>query len=103
MAEVVRDLWVHLVQSVLKQCHLEQSAQAYAQVAFGDLQGDHAASLDSLLYSSVTRTVRKHYGMIKGRILHSNLCTLTLVLSLGTNGFVFFAPSHHASTFSYTG
>jgi len=37
MAEAVRDLWVHLLQLLLKQGHPEQAVQHRVQVAFEDL------------------------------------------------------------------
>lgn len=36
MAEVGRDLWVHLIQTVFKRGHPEQGAQAHTQVASED-------------------------------------------------------------------
>ncbi len=38
MAEVGRDLWVHLAQPLLQ--HSEQGAQGHIYVTFGDLQGE---------------------------------------------------------------
>ena len=49
MAEVGRDLWVHLAQPLLQQGHPEQGAQAHVQAVLEDLQGgDSTAPLDSL-------------------------------------------------------
>lgn len=49
MAEVGRDLWVHLLQPPLQQGHPDQSAQDHVQVAFGDLQGGDSTT--SLVFS----------------------------------------------------
>ena len=39
MADVGRDLWVHLLQFLHKQGHTQQGTQAHIQAAFEDLQG----------------------------------------------------------------
>lgn len=44
MAEVGRDLWVHLVQPLLKQRHPEHGNQDHVQVAFEAFQGYSIAS-----------------------------------------------------------
>lgn len=49
MAQIGRNLWIHLAQHWLKQGHLEQGAQIYACTAFNDLQGGNSTtSLDNL-------------------------------------------------------
>jgi len=39
MVKIENDLWIHLVQPLLKQVHPEQVSQAHIQAAFEDLQG----------------------------------------------------------------
>jgi len=41
MAEVGRDLCIHLVQPLFQQGQLQQGVQGHVQVGFGDLQGGH--------------------------------------------------------------
>jgi len=49
MAEVGRNLWVHLLQPLLKQEHPQKGAQNHIQVDFEDLQvEDSTTSLDNL-------------------------------------------------------
>jgi len=85
MVEVGRDLWVPLVQSLLKQRHLQQSAQDHIQVAFGDLQrGEPTASLGTLTslgnlsQCSVTCTAQESFLMFRGNLLGSSLCQCVL-------------------------
>ena len=60
MAEVGRDLWVHLAQPLLQQGHPEQGAQAHVQAVLEDLQGgDSTAPLDSLRQCSATCTEKE--------------------------------------------
>ena len=49
MAEKVKDLWVHLAQTLLKSRHSQQGIQDHVQAAFEDLQeGDSTAFFGDL-------------------------------------------------------
>lgn len=50
MAEIGRDLCRHLGHPLLKQGHLQHSAQGHIQAAVGDLQGCHLHHLSELRY-----------------------------------------------------
>ena len=62
MAEVGRELWVHLIQSLLQRGHTEQGVQ----VASEDLQGgDSSASLGSLSQCSILHATKKCLSFLK--------------------------------------
>ena len=84
-AEVGRDIWRYLIQSLFKQGHPAQGAQDHVQMAFEDLQGgDFTTFLDNLCQCSKTYTVMKSFLIFRGNILCSSLCPLLLILSLRT-------------------
>ena len=85
-AEVGRDVWRYLIQSLFKQGHPAQGAHDHVQMAFEDLQGgDFTTFLDNLCQCSKTHTVMKSFLIFRGNILCSSLCPLTLVQALGIN------------------
>ena len=59
MAEVGRDLWRSLAQSLFQQGHPEQSAQSHIQAASEDPQGRDPQPLGSLCQGSITHTAQK--------------------------------------------
>ena len=63
LVEVGWDLWVHLVQLLLKKGHLQQGAQEHILVAFEDIQvGESTTSLGNLCQCSGTLTVKKWHS-----------------------------------------
>ena len=62
--------------------------------------GDYTTSLGSLCQCSVTCTVWKYFLMCRGNLVCSSLCTLFLILALGTDE-QYLALSSLRSPFSY--
>lgn len=81
MAEVGRDLWVHLVQLLLQQEHTDQATQPHVQVVFEDAhQRGYRTFLGRLC--SATLTAKKSILMFRRNFPCFSLC---LILALGTS------------------
>lgn len=85
-AEIVRDFLGHLVQTLLKQGHLEPQNKLPRATPRWLLkiskQGESTTSLGNLFSCSVTSTV-KYFLMFRWNFLCSSLCPFSLVLALG--------------------
>lgn len=78
MAEVERDLWVHLIQSLLKQGHPELSNHHHVRVAFEDLQEESFTASLVILCHCYHKPVKMCFLMFTENFLCSRLCSFPL-------------------------
>lgn len=78
MAEVERDLWVHLIQSLLKQGHPELSNHHHIRVAFEDLQEESSTASLVILCHCYHKPVKMCFLMFTENFLCSRLCSFPL-------------------------
>lgn len=98
MAVIGRNLWRHLVQTLLKQGHPEKVAQDQVQEAFGD----STTSVSNLCPCSITHRT-KYFLMLRENLMCFSWCPWSLVTALGTTekSLLLFLSAHSISLLGY--